>query len=319
VEGIYTIKVMDDGTPERYLTKIQEKYPKVIITRSENYNEKRNAIEENLQNGKEINGFKIPTQLWIQSVKEASPYFIITEDDVWFTERINVTKLEKTMNEENISLVKLGWLGNTSPFGDFEHHRITSDITVVYPKLFTAPRFVMSWFFFNTFKFFSLLYRLGLVTNHTKGKYWVLNSILMGMYKKEYWLEIWKNADGKVDEKRQLLNASLYYRKHKKDKNLIAQLNTEAMKTSFISSATNSYHSFEDNFDMNQFNHIINEKWYNNEFDPLENFPKDFSQKYISFFLDEVKNERATSSEWKKFTEKFKSQYRNQGCLIDDD
>ncbi|MDR2121579.1 MAG: glycosyltransferase [Flavobacteriaceae bacterium] len=318
VEGKYNIKVLDDGTPGKYLNKIQKKYPEITIVKSENYTEKEKAIEENLHEGKEINGFKIPTRLWTQAVREASPYFIITEDDVWFTKKINVDSLEKIMTKENISLLKLGWLGNTTLSDGCTHYKINSDITAVHPNLFTAPFFIMNGFFFNKFKFFSLLYKLGLVTNETKSKYWVLNSILMGMYKKEYWLEIWKNANGKVDEKQQLLNASMYYRKHKKNRTLIAQLTTEAMKTTFISSATNSYHSYGYKFDVNRFNHIINEKWNNDEFDPLENFPKDFSERYISSFLDDAKNEKATSSEWKKWAEKFKAQYRDQGCEVDE-
>ncbi len=317
IEGDFTIKVLDDGTPEKYLDKIQKKYPEIILLKSENYSEKGKAIEENIKTGKDIDGFKIPTQLWIETAQKASPYFIITEDDVWFTEKIHINQLEETMSKENIALVKLGWLGSDSLLHEFEHHKLTDTIITVAPKLFTAPDFIMDWFFFNKYKFFSLLFRLGLVNNHTKSKYWVLNSILMGMYKKEYWLQIWKNANGKVDEKRQLLNASIYYRKHKKNKNLLAQLIKETMKTTFISSATNSYHPSAIDFDANQFNYIINEKWYNNEFDSLQNFPKDFSEEYIFSILDEAKNEKASSSEWKKWADKFKAQYKKLGCEVD--
>ena len=46
----------------------------------------------------------------------------------------------------------------------------------------------------------------------------------MGFWQKEYWLHIWKNARGKVDEKQQLRNASNYYRKHQDNPNFIAKL-----------------------------------------------------------------------------------------------
>ena len=78
VEGDYTITVLDDGTPEKYLTKIKTKYPSIKIVRSENYDEKTEAIQENLKTGADINGFKITTQMWINTVKDDSTYFIIT-------------------------------------------------------------------------------------------------------------------------------------------------------------------------------------------------------------------------------------------------
>ncbi len=318
VEGDFAIKVLDDGTPHLYLQKLQEKYPGISILKSEAYPEKEAGVLENIQNGKEIDSLEIPTRLWISAVQNASPYFIITEDDVWFTKKIHVNELERTMKEHSIFLLKLGWLGNNSLIDGLRQEPIGTEIKAVVPKLFTAPYFIMDLFFFNKFKFFTLLFKLGWVDNYTKPKNWVLNSILMGMYKKEYWLEIWKNAKGKVDEKSQLLNASVYYRKNKRNENFIAELNDEAMKTTFISSATNSYHDYGDNFDVNQFNHIFNEKWYSDEFDILENFPKDFSEKYISSILDEVKNDKATSSEWKKWADKFRIQYREQGCEVDD-
>ena len=171
----------------------------------------------------------------------------------------------------------------------------------------------MDWFFYNKFKFFSLLFKLKLVDNETKLKYWALNSILMGFWKKEYWLYVWKDSFGKVDEKQQLRNASIYYRKHRNNRNFIAQLKKESMKTTFQSSATNSYHSYGFDFDVNLFNYLINEAWLAGDFDALENFPKDFSTNYFETFIKENIN----IQEFRKWVECFKNQYRNLGCEIE--
>jgi hypothetical protein len=96
VEGDFCVKVLDDGTPETYLSKIKEKHPKIEIIKSENYQNKVAAIAENLQSGKEIDGFTIPTNLWYKAAKNASEYFIMIEDDVWFTHKINVNDLQET-------------------------------------------------------------------------------------------------------------------------------------------------------------------------------------------------------------------------------
>lgn len=85
------------------------------------------------------------------------------------------------------------------------------------------------------------------------------------------------------------------------------------MKTTFQSSATNSYHSYGFDFDVNLFNHLINEAWLAGDFDALENFPKDFSTEYFETFI----KEKINIQEFKKWTECFKNQYRNLGCEIE--
>ena len=314
VEGNFWVKVLDDGTPEKYLQKIKEKHPKVEIITSKNYQNKIAAIEENLKSGKEIDGFSIPTDLWYSAAKNASEYFIMTEDDVWFTQKINVNALQETCNQNKISLLKLGWLGNNKDDEWTVISEISEVINRVHPKdLLLFPEFINDLFFYNKFKFFTILYKLGVVDNTTKRKYWALNSILMGFWEKEYWLHIWKDAKGKVDEKQQLRNASNFYKKNRNNPNFLAKLNSEVMKTTFQSSATNSYHQYGDDFDVNYFNHLINQAWYNDIFDEMQNFPKDFSLEYFEKFLDSKINKIA----FKNWVSKFKSQYRNLGCKVD--
>ncbi len=314
VSGNYRIMVLDDGTPEKYLQKIREKYPEVEIRTSESYSNKIKAIEENLKSGKEINGFEIPTKLWRNTAKDASEYFIMTEDDVWFTKEINLVELSESAKKHKTGLIKLGWLGNFKDDENIILYDINENITAVKPKeLFLSNPLIMDWFFYNKYKFFTILYRLGFADNTTKRKYWALNSILMGFWDKNYWLYIWKDAKGKVDEKQQLRNAAVYYRSHQKNKNFIARTKEEKMKTTFQSSATNSYHQYGFAFDVNLFNHLINEAWYNGEFDPMQNFPKDFSIDYlVSFLKDKINVE-----EFRKWVEQFKNQYRNLGADVD--
>ena len=170
----------------------------------------------------------------------------------------------------------------------------------------------MDWFFYNKFKFFTICYRLGIFDNYTKLKYWSLNSILMGLWQKDYWLSIWKDSQGIVDEKQQLRNAANYYKKHRQNSNFITRLKIEKMKTTFQSSATNSYHKYGIDFDVNYFNHLMNEAWLNGHFDAMQNFPKDFSIEYFEEFLDEKIN----ITNFHYWVEKFKNQYKNLGCNV---
>ncbi len=311
VSGNFKIKVLDDGTPKKYLDKIRKNHPEVEIYPSGSYEKKIEAIEENLKSGKPINGFEIPTKFWYDNVKNASEYVIVTEDDVWFTQPINVNDLQEQARKFDINLLKLGWLGNESERKDLELKSISNDIESAKPKnLVLMNKMLMHAFFHNHFKFFTILYKLGKVDNYTALKYWSLNSILMGFYKKDYWLNIWKDMDGKVDEKKQLINASLFYRKNKHNPNFISRLKTEAMKTTFQSSATNSYHEYGFDFDVNRFNYLINEAWMKGEFDAMENFPKDFSLDYFKSFVSENIN----IPEFEKWVNKFRNQYEEMGC-----
>lgn len=314
VKGAYRIVVLDDGTPARYLDKLQERYPKIEIRRSKQYHQKAQGVEENICSGKPIDSLGIPTDLWIDAVKNASEYFIITEDDVWFTEEINVDELSLKAKNNNISLLKLGWLNNYKDDQWVNLSPIDEQLTAVQPKdLFLSSPMIMDWFFYNKYKFFTLSYKLKLFDNYTKLKYWALNSILMGFWQKDYWLYVWKDAYGKVDEKQQLRNAAIYYRNHKNNPNFIARLKDEAMQTTFQSSATNSYHEYGFDFDVNLFNHLINQAWLKGDFDAMQNFPKDFSSDYFTPFIEGKIN----VEEFKKWVNQFKNQYRNLGCNVE--
>ena len=195
-----------------------------------------------------------------------------------------------------------------------EISEIEDSINRIKPKdLLLFPAFLNDWFFYNKYKFSTILYKLGITNNFTKRKYWALNSILMGFWQKDYWLYVWKDAKGKVDEKQQLRNASDFYRKNKNNQNFIARLETEVMKTTFQSSATNSYHKYGDDFDVNYFNYLMNEAWYEGSFDEMQNFPKDFSLEYFEKFLDEKVDKQA----FRNWVSKFKNQYKNIGCEVD--
>ncbi|WP_312321619.1 glycosyltransferase [Soonwooa sp.] len=314
-KGDFKIFVLDDGTPSQYLEKIKQKYPTISILKSKQYPEKIKAIEQNITSGKKIDGFTIPTDLWYNQVKKASDYVLVTEDDVWMTKPINFDTLTSEMQKSKIPLLKLGWLGNYSDDKNCEVNNFGIFDSVLPKKLFTSSQFVMDLFMYNKYKFFTILYKLGIADNTTKRKYWALNSILMGLYQKDYWLQIWKDAKGKVDEKQQLRNAAAWY--HNNKKAIFARTKQEVLKTTFKSSATGSYHEYGNNFDVNRMNFILNEAWYTDKFNAMENYPKDFSDDYIKTFLDQAKHSDALYSEWKKWSEKFKTQYRNLGAEVD--
>lgn len=318
VSGYNSIIVLDDGTPQKYLDKIQTKYPFVQIKKSDQYDTKSNAILNHEFDKDKLNGFTIPTNLWIKAVKNAADYVLVTEDDVWFTQTVDLSEIVKSMQENKTQLAKLGWLGNET---DAEKQKISSidgvlDRTIP-ENIFTGSEWLMDLYIFNQYKFFSLLCRLKLAKPDSKRIYWTLNSILMGLYHKDYWLYIWKDSDNSLNEKIQLRNAAVYYHHNKKNFNLIARTKFELMKTTFKSTSSGVYHDYNLDLDINRVNFILNEAWLNDQFDAMQNFPNDFSDEYIGEFLNIENHSDAQYESWLKWIEKFKQQYRNLGANVD--
>ncbi|WKS95140.1 glycosyl transferase family 2 [Riemerella columbina] len=313
--GEYQITVLDDGTPQRYLDKIKEKYPEVEIKANESAARKSKAIRENIEKGTEINGFIIPTKLWKEAVKNASSYFIMTEDDVWLTEEVDLSKSESIMISHKSVLLKIGWISQRKI--NAKLHSLSQDIETIEPRFYVGPRALMKALFENKLKLYSLLRRLKVVTSETFNDYWVMNSLLMGVYRKDYWLYLWNGIEGRVDEQMQLLNATQWYRKYKNNLHNYSKFKKLKMNTTFISSATNSYHKYKVDCDINYFNYIMNEAWYAGEFDSLKNFPKDIPEDYYIQFLEKNYSERCTPENWKKWASYFKEQYRRQEVDVD--
>ena len=316
VSGKFEIVVIDDGTPQKYLDKIQNKYPAIKLRKSKNYDQKVEAIKENLISGQLINGFEIPINDWKEVVMESNDYILMTEDDVWFTKELNLDEIIKSMKKYKTSLIKLGWISNRpikSPI-----IKEVKNIQFIKPKLISGNRLLMESILRNKYRFFSILYRLGLVDQDTKQEYWILNALLMGVFDKEYWLHVWSTLDKKVDETEQIINASTWFHNRKSNHFLYGKLNDLIMNTTFQSSATTSYHEhYGINLDINRFNFLLNEKWFDNELDVISDLPKDINFKKIKDILDDQNIENCTTDLWISWTNKFKEQYIKQGVNVD--
>jgi hypothetical protein len=312
IEGEFQIKILDDGTPEKYLNKIQAKYPEIEILKSKNYNEKNKLVEQKLP----INGFEIPTDLWKSAVKNSSEFVSVIEDDVWFTRPVSISGLVEEMKKNDLVLIKIAWISNRKMKSAFLEN-LSAELTGIKPEVFTAPKILMNALFENKYKIYTLFYYLRILKKDFKNEYWVMNALLAGIYQKDYWLKIWENVDGKVDEAQQLKNAIQWFRKNKKNPVRFAKLKELKINTTYTNSATNSYHNYHVNLDMNVFNQIMNEAWIQGKLDALNNFPKDISESTFIKLLKQENNPKCLAENWMKWAEIFKQQYRKQQVAVD--
>lgn len=309
----YKIVVLDDGTPQKYLDKLLNKYPKIKILKSEFYTEKSIAIA----NENNFVSTKIPINLWIEAAQNATNYFLLIEDDFWFTKSFNLKKFRLNLETDKIKMLKLCWLGNSKLLP--ENINFNNKIYSIYgPNLYTTiPSLFNLIFRLNILKIRKILTFFKLYNEERFLNYYTIYATSGAIFKKKYFLNLWKNHKNTVDEGLQLLNAVKFINKKKKSSNF-GFSNTELMKTGFLSSASNQNKAFKNvTIDMFAFNKIINEAWFNNDFDAMENFPNDLNAEKMEELLINSNNPLAQVSEWEKWVQAFKNQYIAFGCKID--
>jgi len=309
----YKIIVLDDGTPQKFLDKLLGKYPEIKILKSDLYDEKSNAVANDIQN---INS-KIPIELWIESAKNASNYFLLIEDDFWFTTAFNLKKFRLNLETDKIKMLKLCWLGNSKllPEKTISNNK---QYSIYSPNLYIQNPYLFNLIFrIDRFKIRKILTFLRFYSEERFLKYYTIYATSGAIFKKKYFLNLWKNHKNSVDEGLQLLNAVKFINKKKKSSNF-GFSNNELMKTGFLSSASNQNKEYENvAIDMFTFNKIINEAWYKNAFDAMENYSNDLNAEKIEELLINSNNPLAQVSEWKKWVQAFKNQYISFGCKID--
>lgn len=303
------ITILDDGTPDKYLKKIQLKFPEVKIIKSEFYDEKSSFIQRN----QALENTKIPINLWMNAAKNASKYFLLLEDDIWFTREIDLQKKQKTLMDENIFLVKLIWLNN--PKLIHGKTKKTQDNIIVYePKVFTKNPILHRLIFGITrFGNRKLMRFLNLFSDDKALDYYSIYGVAGAIFRKDYFLSLWYNSVNEVDENLQLINAVKFWHKNKNIN--FARTNQEFLATGFLSSATNKHFNNKD-FDLFQFNRVINEAWFSDKFDAMDNFPKDLNNLAIAEILTNENHPNAQVDDWNQWVFKFKKQFQSFGCNI---
>ncbi|MFI0431011.1 glycosyltransferase family 2 protein [Mariniflexile sp. HMF6888] len=302
-----SIYVLDDGTPKIYLDRIQSKYPKIIILKSDDYELKSKLIET--QNYQLPN--TIPSNLWYKSAVNISDYFIVLEDDMWFTKAIDVANLLTICKKENIALLKLFWVGNKNVIGDVTVKTL-SDVILYKPVIqFNNPTVFKYIYAKHNRLWRKLLGVLNLYSSNKEVRYYTIYSVAGAIFKKDYYLSIWKNSKTLVNEKQQLTNAIKYRNENKPN---FGRIETEVLKTGFMSSAFLKYKYSE--FSIFNFNFTINEHWLKNDLLFCDNLELDLDKNELIKILKLYNKTNRYINEWQNWVDKFKEEYQKIGCNI---
>ena len=290
------IIILDDSTKQKYLDKIKQKYPEVKFKFSIYRDEKIIKIDKHLKGEAKYHDTRIPTDLWYNGIAESSEILIITEDDVWFVDDFNMNFYAKEMKNYGIQILKMG-----RDATETINHRLTDTISYHNPKYIIKSHKLYNLLLNNSFNLRDRLIKLNLLPKYWRNELWKMYDIPMAMMRKDYLLYIWKDKYKRVVEDLQLANA-VGWDLQTKGKTKYTLLKDRAMDFTARSSASFNSFNIEEDFDLIRFNYILNELWYNEEFNEYENYPNDFSIDYIYNILLEKENIQF-ADKWKKWTE----------------
>jgi glycosyltransferase involved in cell wall biosynthesis len=313
ISGDFTVTVLDDGTPPRYLEEIQRRHPQVRFERSELYDAKVAQIEAHVAGEGAFTLRNIPTKLWRASVQAATPIFCLLEDDIWLTGAVDLSELADYMQSRQIVMTKFYWGGNITTFEarmSVRSHGV-QEYELVLPD---GPEWWLRTLLLNKFKLHSILHRLGLAKDgiYFQLPFYSLYSVASAAFDKSYWLNLWPAGQQKANEVHQLARA-LRWTRQKPTR--FAKSEQELTQTSFTSSATNTYEGVE--FDVIVANYYLNEAWLKGEFDVMQNYPHDLDPEYLRPVLEAAADPRCTYANWLRWIARFKQIYASMGVVVD--
>lgn len=300
------IIVLDDGTAQKYLDKISELFPEVQIVKSPYYNQKSKDISLN-----KVPEKVIPAVFWRDEVLKGSEYFILLEDDMWFTQPINYKDFTKEIYDLKMDMIKFLWLKNTNLISDNIIQK-TAYFNIVQPKVLTKNPFLFDAIFrTNKFKLGSLAIKF---FNHRLEllKYYHLYMVAGGVFSKRYYEICWKSSQDNVDELKQISQLL----KSKIDTN-IGNLKKEILKTTLKTTASLiSKENLGISIDIFKINEILNEEWLSSNTYKIDDFNSDISTDWITNSLLKITNNKSLCSAWETWYEAFRLSYKKIGSEV---
>ncbi|MBT1706131.1 glycosyltransferase family 2 protein [Chryseosolibacter indicus] len=312
IRGYASIIVLDDGTPEQYLDKIQTGFPDIRIYRSEYYSQKAEAIQLHLCGKKAYAQLNIPVRFWREHIERVSDFFLLLEEDAWVTQPIDLGVLSETMRKNNVNITKLFWASSKDIIRG-EKTKLNREVELIAPQLPIQNQAFASVLLTNKYRLKSLLIKCNVITSRFFLPYYNLYTVSSAIFNKQYWLYLWKDAQELVNESEQLKKALLWMNLHKQ--RTFAKSPEERIKTSYITTSVNSFRSIH--FDFIKFNHYLNQAWFQNKLDVMENFPNDFTERYLGSFIQSQNDSSCSITQWKRWVKAFKSQFTSMGLTTD--
>ena len=314
VSGNYFIVVVDDGTPERYLIKLSEKYPDIKIIKSAYHSMKSKSDKTFLNYNKNI---ILPHTDWLNVIKKYSnDYVFILEDDQFITHKLDLESIKNILSSNKLMFLHFNVLNR---FLD-NNSKISNNIYYYNSKilLFKCLKFI---FFTSRYyvikKFRSILSRVNIKNftfnfkRHALPIYdlYIISGVI---YDKRYYIDCNINCKDELDEFAQL-NQAVSYNLKCLGNVYFGMTIEQKVKTSFCSTVLSGSRGVD--FNPQLFNQILNNYWYKENYVYFDTILWDVNIEVIKRILNES-NSTLNADNWEKYTDDFKNNYRNLGYRI---
>lgn len=300
------IVVLDDGTPQKYLDRIVELFPDVEIVKSPYYEQKSKDLSIN-----KVPEKVIPANFWRDEVLKGSDYFILLEDDMWFTQPINYNDFTKDVYELEMDMIKFLWLKNNKLISN-NIIKKTEYFNIVKPKVLTKNSFLFDAIFrTNKLKLGSIAMRL---FQHKEEllKYYQIYIVAGGVFSKKYYETCWKSNQNEVDELKQISQLL-----ESKNSINLGNSNIEILKTTCKTTATLiSKEHLKATVDIFKINEILNEEWLNRTSYKINEFNCDIPANWIKNCILNNTNNDSLYSAWEKWYEAFSLSHKKIGSEV---
>jgi hypothetical protein len=315
LRGVRSVRVLDDGTPDKFLDEIQRRHPEVEISRSERHAEK-SAFLTNYSSQKSNRLPEtmsvIPWDLWRCAIKTASHHFLLLEDDQWCVREMDLGNIGQVMKATDCAIVRLF----QSPVFDCGRlSTLSPELCRVEPWYLKTPLHTLFYkaYFTNQCKLGSVLRRLGIADGR-----WALEAyavyVVCGIFDRSFWLEVTRGAGEGINERLQLFHALKWAARHRHA--AFARTTGDQVSTTFRSSSSSGELDRAVGFDMVLFNQILNEHWLAGRLDSSAGMPGDFPKETVLNLLSKTAEPRCTPEKWLQWCDRFTENFRNLGCPV---
>lgn len=315
--GDFNITIVDDGTPEIYLKKLNDEFPSVRIIKTIYHNEKSTIIENYERIRTDGNCIKLPHADWNKVINTFTfDYFLILEDDQFVVKKIDLNNIQKIIYNYNLQFLQFNVLNKKSFI--FPIKEKLSDIYIYDSKSF-IKKIKKFNFLFQPSNFYRPIIK---ILKKLKFKYFKLNFnkdivdlyniyIISGViYKLKYWNICVGSARDELNENHQLLCAAKYNIKNKGELNF-GITKEPHIKTTFSNTSLGNNRGA--NFDTTLFNILINKLWYKNDLNYFDETDYKLNVNNIISYLKNENNRNCNYDEWLKYTQLFENCYKDQG------
>ena len=147
---------------------------------------------------------EIPTQFWLSNIAEnGGDYFIVLEDDIWVTDKIDTHAIVKIMESSNMCMLKLFYFNNPRLISG-KLTEISPNINLIKPSFFTKNEFFFRKLILgNPLKIWSILNKFN-IKNRNIVNYYTIYNVAGAIFSKKYYSHLWKDFSGTVKEEQQL-------------------------------------------------------------------------------------------------------------------